>query len=342
MEAPIKSSKNQYLNAIKIDEMIRNGSYPSVAKIMRELELSERQVLRIIKDMKANYNAPIEYDRERKGYCYLLDGFSISDISLDENESFALQVCNSFALKVFGGSKLFGRLYKGLSSLQHRAELFDNDEGKALADRVHFAIGTTNMGYELYLKQDNFEDLLFDSIKKGQILKLTRKCWETRELQQEIVLPIMVVMHEGFSWLLFYLKFSSFSDDLKSVDLNLTNFGIVPFNDITAINIYKDEHAKSVHIRNNFSFPGNTAADSTSEPTITGSYERKGISLLFTIDFPDLQDSEPYNVSIHFEVDDSFEYRIKEGLLDGAYHVGEDPFSKASQIRDVKFGNLLI
>ena len=342
METPIKSSKNQYLNALRIDEMIRNGSYPSVPKIMRELELSERQVLRIIKDMKANYNAPIEYDRDRKGYCYLLDGFSISDISLNENESFALQVCNSFALKVFGGSKLFGRLYKGLSSLQHRAELFDNDEGKALAERVHFAIGTTNMGFELYQKQDNFEDLLFDSIKNGQILKLTKKCWESRELQQEIVLPIMVVMHEGFSWLLFYLKFSAFSDDLKFVNLNLTNFGVIPFNDITAINIYKDDHAKTVHIKNNFSFPGNTAADSTSEPTLEGAYERKGIGILFTISFPDLQDSESYNVSIHFEVDDSYEYIVKEGLLDGAYHVGEDPFSKARQAEDKNFGDLLI
>lgn len=342
MGNPIKSSKNQYLNALRIDEMIRNGSYPSVPKIMKELELSERQVLRIIKDMKANYNAPIEYDRERKGYCYLLDGFSISDISLDENESFALQVCNSFAVKVFGGSKLFRKLYKGLYSLQRRAEVFDNDEGRSLAERVHFAIGTTNMGYELYTKQENFEDLLFDSLKKGQILKLTKKCWENRELQQEIVLPIMLVMHESFSWLLFYLKFSAFSYDLKSVNFDLNNFGVIPFNDITAINIYKDDHAKPVHIKNNFSFPGNTAADSTSEPTLVGYCERKGISLLFTIDFPDLQDSEPYNVLIHFEVDDSFEYKVKEGLLDGAYHVGEDPFSKANQTEDINLGDLLI
>lgn len=342
METPIKSSKNQYLNALKIDEMIRNGSYPSVPKIMKELELSERQVLRIIKDMKANYNAPIEYDRDHKGYCYLLDGFSISDISLDENESFALQVCNSFAAKVFGGSKLFGRLYKGLSSLQHRAELFDNDEGKALAERVHFAIGTTNMGFELYQKQDNFEDLLFNSIKTGQILKLTKKCWETRELQHEIVLPIMVVMHEGFSWLLFYLKFSAFSGDLKSVNLNLNNFGIIPFNDITAINIYKNDHAKQVYIRNDFSFPGNTAADCTSEPTMNGVCERKGIGILFTIKFPEMLDSEPYNVSIHFQVDDSFEYKVKEEFLDGAYHSGKDPLSNVISGRNTDFGDLLI
>lgn len=73
----MKTSKSQYVNVLKIDEMIRNKIYPSVKKITRELELSERQVLRLIKDLKTNYNAPIEYDREKKGYCYLLDGFSV-------------------------------------------------------------------------------------------------------------------------------------------------------------------------------------------------------------------------------------------------------------------------
>ena len=40
-----KTSKSQYLNVLKIDEMIRNKIYPSVKKITHELELSERQVL---------------------------------------------------------------------------------------------------------------------------------------------------------------------------------------------------------------------------------------------------------------------------------------------------------
>ena len=117
-----KTSKSQYLNVLKIDEMIRNKIYPSVKKITHELELSERQVLRIIRDIKVNYKASIEYDREKKGYCYLLDGFSIADISLNEDETFALEVCHSFITRVFGGSKIYNRLKKGLLSLQNRAE----------------------------------------------------------------------------------------------------------------------------------------------------------------------------------------------------------------------------
>ena len=157
-----KTSKSQYLNVLKIDEMVRNKIYPSVKKITHELELSERQVLRIIRDIKVNYNAPIEYDREKKGYFYLLDGFSIADISLNEDETFALEVCHSFITRVFGGSKIYNRLKKGLLSLQNRAEVYDNEEGKALAERIHFAFGTTNLGYDLCYKQNDFENLLYN------------------------------------------------------------------------------------------------------------------------------------------------------------------------------------
>ena len=321
-----KTSKSQYLNVLKIDEMIRNKIYPSVKKITHELELSERQVLRIIRDIKVNYKAPIEYDREKKGYCYLLDGFSIADISLNEDETFALEVCHSFITRVFGGSKIYNRLKKGLLSLQNRAEVYDNEEGKALAERIHFAFDTTNIGYDLYSKQKDFEELLLSSIKNGQILKLSRRDWNSRKVKQETVLPLLLVMHEGFSWLLFCLKFSAFSNDLKSISMNLNQFELIPFNDITAINQFKNEHAKTVFIKNVLTFPGNTAADSTREPGNLGYSEKKGVALNFTLQFPDLPDNEPYEVMIHFEINDSFEYVVAENLLDGAYHESENPW----------------
>lgn len=321
-----KTSKSQYLNVLKIDEMIRNKVYPSVKKITHELELSERQVLRIIRDLKVNYNAPIEYDREKKGYCYLLDGFSVADISLNEDETFALEVCHSFITRIFSGSKIYKRIKEGLLSLQNRAEVYDNEEGKALAERIHFAFDTTNMGYDLCSKQKDFEELLFSSIKNGQILRLSRRDWNSRELKQAAVLPLLLVMHEGFSWLLFCLKFSAFSNDLQSISMNLNQFELIPFNDITAINQFKNEHAKTVFIKNNLTFPGNTAADSTSEPGNYGYSEKKGVVLNFTLQFPDLSDNEPYEVMIHFEINDSFEYVITENLLDGAYHESENPW----------------
>ena len=142
-------------------------------------------------------------------------------------------------------------------------------------------------------------------------------------------------MHEGFSWLLFCLKFSAFSNDLQSISMNLNQFELIPFNDITAINQFKNEHAKTVFIKNVLTFPGNTAADSTSEPGNLGFSEKKGVALNFTLQFPDLPDKEPYEVMIHFEINDSFEYVVAENLLDGAYHESENPWRRPLGDRSV-------
>lgn len=65
-------------------------------------------------------------------------------------------------------------------------------------------------------------------------------------------------------------------NDLKSISMNLNQFELIPFNDITAINQFKNEQAKSVCIKNKITFPGNTATDSTSEPRNFGYSEKKG------------------------------------------------------------------
>lgn len=108
----LSGSKKQYANIITIDHLIRRGTYPSVGRLAEVTGVSQRQVLRILKDMKEVYKAPLHYDRQRKGYCYLLDGYSVADISLDEDESLALQLCNDFIAKVFGGTQLFRRLHR--------------------------------------------------------------------------------------------------------------------------------------------------------------------------------------------------------------------------------------
>ena len=128
----LTGAKKQYANIIKIDDLIRRGTYPSVERLAEVTGVSQRQVLRILKDMREVYQAPLQYDRQRKGYCYLLDGYSVADISLDEDESLALQVCSDFIAKVFGGTRLFARLHRGITSLLQRAELYDQEEGRVL------------------------------------------------------------------------------------------------------------------------------------------------------------------------------------------------------------------
>ena len=65
-------------------------SYPSVERLMTELEVSRRTILRDIDELKIYYNAPIEYDRINKGYYYSDNTYFIKNMMLTESEVFAV------------------------------------------------------------------------------------------------------------------------------------------------------------------------------------------------------------------------------------------------------------
>lgn len=252
----LTGAKKQYTNIIKIDDLIRRGTYPSVEQLAEVTGVSQRQVLRILKDMREIFLAPLQYDHQRKGYCYLLDGYSVADISLDVDESLALQVCSDLIAKVFGGTRLFVRLHRGITSLLQRAELYDQEEGRALADRIQLATGLNSMQFRLCRRQENFEDVLFNALKEGQLLQVSFIDREG-QLQRESSLPLMLVMHEDFAWLLISIKATAFAEDFTTVSLQEDSFCVRDFSGITAVSPYKDGHARPVTIANRLTcWPG--------------------------------------------------------------------------------------
>ena len=73
-----------------IDEAIRSGSYPSVAKLAKKTEVNKRTIERDIEYLRDMYEAPIEYDREKKGYYYTEPNFFIKSVILTEGELFSV------------------------------------------------------------------------------------------------------------------------------------------------------------------------------------------------------------------------------------------------------------
>lgn len=57
---------------------------------MKELEVSRRTILRDIDELKIYYNAPIEYDRLRKGYYYTDEMFFVKNVLVSEGELVAM------------------------------------------------------------------------------------------------------------------------------------------------------------------------------------------------------------------------------------------------------------
>ena len=317
----LTGAKKQYANIIKIDDLIRRGTYPSVEQLAEVTGVSQRQVLRILKDMREVYQAPLQYDRQRKGYCYLLDGYSVADISLDEDESLALQVCSDFIAKVFGGTRLFARLHRGITSLLQRAELYDQEEGRALADRIQLATGVNSMQFRLGRRQENFEDVLFNALKEGQLLNVSFVDREG-QLQRETCLPLMLVMHEDFAWLLVSIKAAAFAEDFTTVSLQEDSFCVRDFSGITAMNPFKDGHARPVTIANRLiCWP--TGAAGTMDTASTRE-TKKGLSLGFGLSFPGLAKKGTYQVVLDYVLDDqTLEYRLWEDALWGGVTYGE-------------------
>ncbi|MEW6182557.1 MAG: WYL domain-containing protein [Bacillota bacterium] len=84
-----------------IDALVRSRTFPSVSRLVDELEVSRRTVERELEYLRDQMNAPLRYDRTRGGYCYTAD-FRLPPFSLSEGEVIAL----------FIGSKILSQ-YRG-------------------------------------------------------------------------------------------------------------------------------------------------------------------------------------------------------------------------------------
>jgi len=85
-----KENHTKPLRLYKIEQAIQDLTYPSVKKLMQKLEVSRRTILRDIDELKIYYNAPIEYDRAKKGYYYSDNTYFVKNMMLTESEIFAV------------------------------------------------------------------------------------------------------------------------------------------------------------------------------------------------------------------------------------------------------------
>ena len=78
------------LRLLQLEKAIQNLTYPSVERLMDELEVSRRTILRDIDELKIYYNAPIEYDRLHKGYYFTDETFFVRNVLVSEGEVVAM------------------------------------------------------------------------------------------------------------------------------------------------------------------------------------------------------------------------------------------------------------
>ena len=79
---------------IQIDKWIRGGTYPSVEKMVAEYGVSRRTILRDMEFLRDRYGAPLEYDKDRRGYYYSDPTFVIQSVLLTEGDLFTISIKN--------------------------------------------------------------------------------------------------------------------------------------------------------------------------------------------------------------------------------------------------------
>ena len=75
----------------RMHRLLKARRYPASSNVLQdELECSRATVIRIIRDLRLYYDAPIAYDRKRNGYFYDAEGFELPGLWFSQEELLAL------------------------------------------------------------------------------------------------------------------------------------------------------------------------------------------------------------------------------------------------------------
>jgi len=86
----VERSKSQLLRVMELDRQIRAGKYPNCLTFAVDWEVSQKTIQRDIDYLRDQQGAPIEYDRDRKGFYYTDPSWYLPALSLSEGELLAL------------------------------------------------------------------------------------------------------------------------------------------------------------------------------------------------------------------------------------------------------------
>ena len=324
-----KSFSSQFKRILQIDMLLRNNSYPTKKLLAKKLGICERQIERLLNIMKEDFGAQIyKNPKKNNGFYYGLEGFSITNISYTENETFALHFCNNFVRRTLIGSRISKKIENGLTTLQNLSESYDNYEGSKLANRIHFTMNTNRLNQNIKSNQESLEETLLNAIKEGELLKISVKKWKDDSIVEKIGLPLFIAMHKDYCWFLVFIEKEAFSEDFSSINnLSLRHFNVINISDISALSICKNNSAKQIYIKNQFSYLGETPAYETENLTRDGLIY--GIGVCFSLTFPDFLTDKPYKIFAHFFIDgETLEYKLDTSpeyeIMDGVFYDGED------------------
>ena len=194
-----RTDRNAIIRIWTIHLLIKNKHYPDCRKLAAELEVSSRTIERDIEQLRDQMQAPIEYDRIRRGYYFSRD-FSLPMPRFSEGE----------ILSLFLGQKLLAQMeglaYRAeLRSLREKLECLLGGEGKfsgaAVEELISFDIGP--LRGEDWRVAENLSSLR-RAIKDRLKVKMFYQSLSTNTEAERIVCPYHLRFHEGAWYVIGY------------------------------------------------------------------------------------------------------------------------------------------
>lgn len=146
---PLQSMRQKvYLQALvrisKIHDEIASGSFPDVKRLAEKIGVNERTVKRDLNVLRDQLNAPIVYERRKKGFRYAEIGWTFPLSNLNEKELLAVFIAEN-ALKLTGHLPEAQDLKKALAKLVSYLPDKVSIDLATLSDSISFE----NLAYEL-------------------------------------------------------------------------------------------------------------------------------------------------------------------------------------------------
>lgn len=195
----IKTAHNlPYARMLFIDKEISKGEYPSAPKLAAKYEgVSVITIKRDIEYMRNMLEAPIEYDKTRKGYYYMDKTFRLPLLFINEEEVFAGYI----AMKLLSQ-------YKGTPIYKHVKDIFDYFN--------NIIIKSDNNKFEkriIFIEEyspDFFEEtwnILIKAIKENRYIEFSYKgAWRKTEGYGYYIAPYQIVSKAGVWYFAGYSK----------------------------------------------------------------------------------------------------------------------------------------
>lgn len=174
----------------KIHRLIINETYPNNKEIASELELSERTIKRYIAQMRDDFNAPIEYSREKKGFYYTHPTWEMPLVPLTEGELLAFFIA-TVALQGKGGTYEDERLRRALAKI-----------GSGLPEQISINLNylfesTSFQSPPHVLVEGGILDRLYQAIIEKEIVSFDYFTPGKGETKDRRIEPLLLHNHEG-------------------------------------------------------------------------------------------------------------------------------------------------